>query len=139
MSKRQNKEQERARYAWDCVDKASRKSEDFRKRYGTLARNMAALIQVNGLGQTLAFVYSKAKLAEKPDKRSDKDHANEQIFYDLSKWVKKSLVKEEQKEDLLQIITRESSAFYQRATVEAMGLIIWLRRFAEGVLPTEEE
>jgi CRISPR/Cas system CMR-associated protein Cmr5 small subunit len=57
----------------------------------------------------------------------------------LSKWVKKSLVKEEQKEDLLQIITRESSAFYQRATVEAMGLIIWLRRFAEGVLPTEEE
>jgi len=137
MSKRQTIEQKRAAYAWKCVEGANKQSDNFRKRYGTLARNMASLIQVNGLGQTLAFVYSKAKLASK--KRSDKERANEQIFYDLSKWVKQSLGKEEEKGDLLQIITNESSAFYRRATVEALGLIIWLRRFAEGVLPTEEE
>jgi len=137
MSKRQTKEQERAAYAWKCIKATSEKSEDFRKRYGTLARNMASLIQINGLGQALAFIYSRAKMADK--KRSDKDRANEQIFNDLSAWLKESLGKTAQKGDILQILTGESSSFYRRATVEAMGLIVWLRRFAESTLPMEDE
>lgn len=137
QSRRQTTEQRRATEAWRCIDIASQKSDTFKKRYGSLACNLAALIQVNGLGQTLAFVHAKAKMADRD--RKDAEFANEAIFNDLSKWVKKELGRESTNGNLLQLLMDESSSFYRQATVEAMALVVWLRRFAEASLPKEEE
>lgn len=137
QSQRQTTEQRRAAEAWRCVREAAGKSDAFRKRYGTLARNLPTLIQVNGLGQTLAYVYAKANMPGR--NRKDADLANEAIFDDLSKWVKPELGKADIDGNLLQMLLGQTSDFYRRATAEAMGFATWLRRFAEAELPTEEE
>jgi CRISPR-associated protein Cmr5 len=54
-------EQQRATRAWECVDEVTSKSQDFKKKYGSLARKVPTLILTNGLGQTLAFLKAKGK------------------------------------------------------------------------------
>ena len=159
MSKRQTKEQERAKYAWKCVENVfevakqigekeeaelrskGKSAEDARNRgeakrrafesdYGSLARGLPALIQTNGLGQTLAYLMSKGK--------GDLSKPHQLLYLHISKWVTKELGWGEN-DNLLVKLTQESSANYRRATSEAMALLIWLRRFAEARLVKEEE
>ncbi len=60
---RQNIEQQRGQQAWHDVleirDQQPR-NEDLEKKYRALARGLNAMIQINGLGQTLGFFYAKA-------------------------------------------------------------------------------
>lgn len=137
ISPQQTKDQERANAAWRCVEEAGRQSPDFKKRYGTLARRLPSLIQTNGLGQALAFLYSKAKFAEPEDRRSAEAKANGAIFTQVGDWVKKELNVATQ-DNLLRVLVREPTAFYRRATAEALAFALWLRRFAEAELPSEE-
>ena len=158
MSKRQTKEQERAAYAWQCVEnvfevaqqlgekeevelrKKGKSADEARKRgeatkrafesdYGSQARGLPALIQTNGLGQTLAYLLSKGK--------GDPGKPHQLLYQHTSRWVTEQL-KWGTGDDLLVRLTQESSANYRRATSEAMALLIWLRRFAEARLVKEE-
>lgn len=58
-TKRQTLEQKRAASAWADIEKVTSESEQ--KKYGTLARKVPAMIQINGLGTTLAFLKAKGK------------------------------------------------------------------------------
>ncbi len=49
----------RAQDAWDNILSIKTKTKDYQAKYGSLARNMPTLIQVNGLAQTLAFLRAK--------------------------------------------------------------------------------
>ena len=120
----QTMEQERARQAWNDVGSLS---EQLGPKYGSQARKLPALIQINGLGQTLAFLNSK------PDNK-----AMRQIYAHLSEWVMRQMGNGG---DLLPAITRWSSDEYRRATGEALAYALWLRRFAEakGWGESEEE
>lgn len=139
ISPQQTKDQERANAAWRCVEEAGQQSPDFKKRYGTLARKLPALIQTNGLGQALAFLYSKAKFAEAEDKRSSEAKANGTIFNQLSDRVMKELeIASQDQGKLLRVLVQQQTAFYRRATAEALAFALWLRRFAEAELPSEE-
>ena len=129
MSKRQTKEQERAKYAWECVEEAQSNLSEKASEYGQLARSLPALIQTNGLGQTLAYLMSKGK--------GDLSKPHQLLYLHISKWVTKELGWGEN-DNLLVKLTQESSANYRRATSEAVALLIWLRRFAEARLVKEE-
>jgi CRISPR-associated protein Cmr5 len=133
-SRQQTLEQKRAARAWQCVEEANRQDDEIKKKYSTQARKLGSLIQTNGLGQSLAFVYSKAKFREK--KRGPEAQANGMLFTQLSDWVKGKL--SASGEDLLKAIVEEDNVFYRRATVEALAFLEWLKRFAEAELPTEE-
>jgi CRISPR-associated protein Cmr5 len=122
-------EQQRAAFAWQCVQAVQR--TDFASEYGQLAREAASLVQMHGLGQTLAFLMSK-----KPKKLEDVN-AHLQLARDLSRWVSQQLLGTP-RDDLREWIVRQASvAEYRRATLEALAFLAWLKRFAEAELVKE--
>ncbi|MCX7622351.1 MAG: type III-B CRISPR module-associated protein Cmr5 [Thermomicrobium sp.] len=119
-------EQQRAAAAWECV--AAVRNASYAAEYGQLAREAASLVQMHGLGQTLAFLKAKAK---------DKENEHQRLFRDLSRWVGKQVTGQEQ-DDLREWIVRTASvAEYRRATLEALAFLTWLKRFAEAELVKE--
>jgi CRISPR-associated protein Cmr5 len=126
-------EQKRAEQAWECVQKVTKKSQEFKKKYGSLARKVPMLVLTNGLGQTLAFLKAKGK----------NDSANEHtvLFRHLSDWVLSQVAPSATASNgyLLQWVLENDSVAYRRATTEALAFLTWLKRFAEAELPTEEE
>jgi CRISPR-associated protein Cmr5 len=125
-------EQQRAEQAWECVDEVTSKSQDFKKKYGSLARKVPTLILTNGLGQTLAFLKAKGK--------NDPADEHTVLFRHLSRWVLSQVAPSSPATngDLLQWVLQNDSASYRRATVEALAFLTWLKRFAEAELPAEE-
>ncbi len=117
------KEQARegARYAWEKVNsvKASQLEE-----YATMAKKLPAMINSNGLGQTLAFLFSKI------DKKSE--NANQQGFNHLIEWLKKLFVWSEDPYELLKKVIELEPSDYRVATREAIELASWLKRFSTG-------
>jgi CRISPR-associated protein Cmr5 len=126
-------EQQRATRAWECVGEVTSKSQDFKKKYGSLARKVPTLILTNGLGQTLAFLKAKGK--------NDPADEHTVLFRHLSRWVLSQVAPSSPATngDLLQWVLQNDSASYRRATVEALAFLTWLKRFAEAELPAEEE
>lgn len=112
----------RAAEAWKNIQ--SVKSQAYQAKYGSLARKMATLIQVNGLGQTLAFLKAKGK-----------EHHN-QMFAHLSEWV---CSRTSGTGNLLDRILTIDSQSYRLATSEALAFLQWLKRFAEAELGSEED
>ena len=109
-------EQERARFAWACVSRM--KTSAGKKEYGQLARGAAADIQINGLGQTLAFWRAKK---------------NNELLSDVSNWLKQQLAFT-QPEVIDWIANTASTDDYRRATAEAVAVLIWIKRFSEAEL-----
>ncbi len=132
MSLQRTLEQERAKKAWAWVNEV--KGQSYAKEYGSLARGAPANIQVNGLGQTLAFWRAKGFERGKP--KNNGNNAPYQLFNHVSTWVGSCLkLKAESDKDLLSwIINAATTDEYRRATAEAMAFLSWLKRFAEAEL-----
>jgi CRISPR-associated protein Cmr5 len=122
-------EQQRAAFAWQCVQAVQR--TDFASEYGQLAREAASLVQLHGLGQTLAFLVSK-----RPDKPGQVN-AHLHLARDLSRWVGTQLTGQELDDLREWIVSQASVAEYRRATLEALAFLAWLKRFAEAELVKE--
>lgn len=108
-------EQGRAADAWARVDSARAIGD----RYLNVARRAATDVQVNGLGQTLAFW--KAKGTE--------EHGA--LYRHLSAWVMRQMDREG---DLLKWLISPGTGgdSYRRATMEAIAYLGWIKRFAEA-------
>jgi CRISPR-associated protein Cmr5 len=120
LGRQQLSEQARARQAWEDVVSVG---EDIQDKYGTLARNLTSLLQVNGLGQTLAFLLAKAG--------SETTDAHFVLYSHVSDWVMGQL-EPAQEDRLLDWVISQPSDLYRRATMEALAYALWLRRFAEA-------
>ncbi len=142
-SQRQFIEQERGREAWkNIIEEIKGKGDSLEKEYRSLARGLNAMIQINGLGQTLGFLKAKGK--------SDPNKAHYLLLKHLTAWMRgpkdekkkprhffaKNIAVMKGDDGLLRWITDEgtSSADYRRATTECLAFGAWLRRFAEGEL-----
>jgi CRISPR-associated protein Cmr5 len=142
---RQNIEQERGRVAWQRVLVIkTNPSKDVRKEYRSLARGLNAMIQINGLGQTLGFFYAKGK--------NDSHKAHTCVLQHLTDWM---CGEDQQKQPHFSAANREvlltkgllawvtdsetSSADYRRATTECLAFGVWLSRFAEAELEDAAE
>lgn len=116
-------EQQRAAQAWEYV--AQVKGRNFAEKYGKLARSAAADIQVNGLGQTLAFWKAK------------KEEHHRKLFEHVSAWVTGQL---KVNGDLLTWISKTATTDeYRRATAETIAFLAWVKRFAEAELDEKKE
>lgn len=115
-----NLEQERAAYAWNCVQNCS-------SDYVNLAKSAPALIMGNGLMQTLAFFKSK-----------DKAH-HRNLNSHIMEWLHRRFLCQA---DFAQVMTflhgADDSSLYRRATEETMELLRWLRQFAAAVKGSDE-
>ncbi len=140
-SRRQNSEQKRGQQAWCNIQDiksrdANSKDKKLEKEYRSLARGLNAMIQINGLGQTLGFLKAKGKGEEK--------RPHYQLLLHLTNWmqdsehfkVSNSDVMRRGYDGLLQwvIDPGTSSDDYRRATTECLAFGVWLRRFAEAEL-----
>jgi len=116
-------EQERAKHAWDCVQEV--KDKHFAGGYRAIAVKVPSLIVTNGLGQTLAFLKAKGK--------GKHDNEHEVLYRHLTDWVGRKV---NANGDLLNwLLNTATSQQYRLATMEALALLQWLKRFAEAELP----
>ncbi len=132
VSPQQSLEQKRAAFAWKCVDEVKEKKDD----YASVAKKAPADIQINGLGQTLAFWRAKGK----------KDKEYDQIYRHVSEWVLEKRLEKTHPKGLLGWLMSEgitnpnvptSSDDYRRATSEAIAFLIWIKKFAEAELDSK--
>jgi len=137
QSHQQTLDQQRAKQAWDDVQSILNRDDDFKKKYGSYARKVPMLVLTNGLGQTLAYLTSKAKFREA--KRKVDAQAHGELFKQLSDWTMNQVASKAGTQDLLEWVLKSDSSAYRRATAEALAYLVWLKRFAEAGLPTEEE
>jgi len=127
-------EQKRAKKAWDQVNEIVEESRTRKKlgeNYRSLVRKAPAMIKTNGLGQTLAFLLSKAK--------EGGASAEDRLYKHLEAW----LLGEEAplprpsggvKSSLMEQVMALDSALYRQYTREALTYLGWLKRFAEARL-----
>lgn len=130
QSLQQTLDQQRAKQAWDDIQSVVNRDE-IKKKYGSLARKVPMLVLTNGLGQTLAFLRAKGK--------NDTGDEHNVLFRHLSAWTMSQIAPNPGNQNLLDWVLNNDSAAYRRATTEALAYLIWLKRFAEAELPTEEE
>ena len=131
-SPQQSLEQERAKFAWDCIKNVS---EGSKKEYGSLAKRAPADIQLNGLGQTLAFWRAKGFKNGVPQ-----DKADAKLLQHVSDWLVKperslniaNAERNSGNQVLYWVAHNANSDQYRRATSEAIAFLLWLKRFAEA-------
>ncbi len=123
--------QDRARWAWDQVEKMVKQPEEMRKKYGALACKLPSYLQTSGLGQTLAFLY-----AHQGTPKDNKPHRF--LLEHLQNYLgdqfpgKRSL-------QAMQIVLGFTPVEYRRATREVEAAAQWLKRFAQGRLDPDME
>lgn len=119
----------RAAFAFEAVKKVK---EDKRigkfENYRSYVKKMPSLIQVNGLGQALAFCYQKEK-------------EYEAIYQALHEWFQEKYPHAFQgdKKEFVQVVINLPSAEYRLWTMEALALLNWMRKFVDGMAKENEE
>jgi CRISPR-associated protein Cmr5 len=125
----QTLQQQRAAHAWGCIEKVN---VGIQKKYGSLVRGLPALIQSDGLGQTLAFLKAKDK------NKGNTEHI--EAYSNISNWISIEFdFKYKQGETLLEWLLTQETPMYRRATAEALAYLNWLKRFAEAKGWQDEE
>src|SRR5260370_41133183 len=132
--RRQTVEQRRGQEAWSCIKNIKKLEKKEEKEYRSLARGLNAMIQINGLGQTLGFLKAKGK--------RDANKAHYLLLNHLTTWMQDHFkaeninVMKNGHDGLRRWVKDEatSSPDYRRATTDCLAFGIWLRRFAEAEL-----
>lgn len=110
------------------------------KEFRSLARSFPSMLQVNGLGNAIAFLNSK---------RQGKNACGK-LYEGIQTWTENNLKagigaapgaqEKPPQTDLMERITQLDSTTYRIYTDEVMNLCLWIKRFAEGmIVETEEE
>lgn len=119
MSMSYNLHNEMAEFAYHQILERMADNKEFR----SLARTFPSMIQVNGLGASVAFLQSKGGDAHK-------------FMYEmLDQWTR---AKFGAAGDLQERIVGMDSKTYRLYTNEIGNLCIWTKRFAEGLIKKDE-
>lgn len=125
---RPNLDQQRAAYAWQCVQEYVQKCvQDRNSDYTNLAKAAPALIMNNGLLQALAFYQSKGK----------SHHIA--LAKHIREWLTQRFPAQAPNagyEAVMQsLFSSQTPRFYQEATDETLLLLRWIRQFAAASNP----
>ncbi|HEK25155.1 MAG: type III-B CRISPR module-associated protein Cmr5 [Hydrogenobaculum sp.] len=128
-------ERGRAKFAYECVKEVLERNNTIQKEYRSYARKIPSMILSSGLGQALAFVYSK-------NSRKEKEESAYNVIYDqLSRYMKSDIavrIRAPKDRDLIDWVLSCDSYDYKYATQEILSFFKWLRRFAEGMIKAED-
>ena len=124
-------ERQRANFAYACAENGNgieKKSE-----YKAYVKKIPMLIKTNGLGATFAFV--NAKSSAETDKAG---YAYHLLYQHTTEWLKqepKGLISERLINDnLVKVLIGLNSHEYRAVTNEVLAFLVWLKRFAEGLI-----
>ena len=118
----------RAKFAYE---KAKNVSNGLKKAYKSHVKSFPMMIKTNGLGASIAFLFSK-----KGKENGVYDKVGEHIVDWLKEDDKYKIYKINKLinlQSLTQEIIKIDSAEYRALTVEILAFFTWLRRFAEGL------
>jgi CRISPR-associated protein Cmr5 len=118
----QTMQQKRAAHAYNKVN--ALEAENYRNRYGTLVRGLPAMIQTDGIGQTLAFLLAKAK--------TDTRNEHYAAYTHLEDWLRQRENFNFQQEKLIEWLLKQPSDVYRQVATEAQAYLSWLKRFVEA-------
>jgi CRISPR-associated protein Cmr5 len=132
----QTKQQQRAVFALDEVTAICNEHAGYvPKALANLIVGIPNMILSNGIGQTLAFLLSKAK--------GNKDCDHYVVYNFMKKWLQKdmSTVFPIQKNDLdfLKTFMSLSESDYLKAQHECLNLLEWFKRYARAFAEKEKE
>ncbi len=131
MSSQQTLQQRRAAKAWEQIQQTDKR--DYKNKYGSLVRGLPAMIQTDGLGQTLAFLLAKAKDSDKNGKAKGSAVTEHRAAYDhLAAWLGAPEQFGFGQVDLLDWLLKQNSDTYRQAAAEAQAYLGWLKRFVEA-------
>ncbi|WP_434643787.1 type III-B CRISPR module-associated protein Cmr5 [Thermoanaerobacterium thermosaccharolyticum] len=123
----------RAKYAYDCVKNVKEnKDKKVGSNYKSYSKRLMALIKINGLAMTLAFM--------KSSKDKSNGEAYDLLYRDIDNWLKSpdcpvnALYNKYQEKDMIERVVSFDSYYYRITTKEVMEFINWVRRFAEGMI-----
>ena len=135
-AKDRNIQQQRAAYALKKVQAVvANQNEDVQKRFKAYSNSLPAMIQMNGIGQAMAFAYQKSN-------GSNKNEATgwTLLFGVVADWLlKERNLWGNAKPDLMRAITEGSQEEYQLAQVETQALLSWVKDFARAEISGEPE
>ena len=151
-------EQKRSIFAYECAEDgrdsetkahsiALFKGHYFKDdKYKSYAKKIPMMIKTNGLGNAFAFILSKQKGIDKQKRKAgEKDNpknAYDLIYEQVSYWLKspdkKYLLDGKESQDLVKIFIQLDSAQYRAVTNEVLAFFNWLRRFADGLIDSDE-
>lgn len=118
--------QQRARQAWEEVEKACGSMKDFADDFADEAKKMPARIRTAGLAHTLAYLRAKGQ--------------GQEVCSAIEKWVNGRRPPVPGKpQALVERCIQEDGAFLRYATAEALAYLEWLIRFADARAPKKEE
>lgn len=115
----------RAAYAYKEVEKHMTKYPQDAAEYAAYLKKIPSMIQVNGLGQALAFCFSKNKYRP--------------IYDQIESWMKEEPLNRlgaYENGTMIEKIISLDSASYRAVTREVLALLSWMVRFAEGLKET---
>lgn len=115
----QSIEQRRAKYALEKVAAMTDDQSNNKSEWLSRANEMPAMIQMNGLGQTVAFYLSKGGVHQK--------------MYDLlSEWLCQKIQILPADQNFIHGITHCDIKTYRAAQAEAQALLIWVKKFSKA-------
>lgn len=134
---RQNKdfcqiEEGRAAFAFEHVKQAVEELAEDAQNYKSYVRSLPSMIQVNGLGQAMAFYYARKR----------KYKAYRDIYNSIFNWLQRKFPDHfQQQNELVEEVVKLRSEDYRMITMELLALMNWMGRFAEGMIedPPKED
>jgi CRISPR-associated protein Cmr5 len=125
--------QKRAEVAWACIAKVKDPNNKINsKEYRSRAEKLPAMLKINGLGQTLAFLISKDGVD-----KTLYDHLSRWLTDEKNsplRWVDSANQPLNGEPKLIARVQKTTSLVYRQATEEALAFVGWLKRFAAAEL-----
>ena len=111
-------DENRAAEAWEFVGEVK---NDEKQEYEAQVKKLPSHIMANGLGQTLAFLYTKKK-------------AHKRLLRQCGRYLKeRGIIGNAQDEEaVIQAVVELDEDRYHQATDEILRMADWLRRFVAG-------
>jgi CRISPR type III-B/RAMP module-associated protein Cmr5 len=151
VSQQESVDRARAAFAYERVLAAMKGGGE---RYRALAEKLPSMLQVNGLGPTLAFLAAKGSCEQKAKGGGQTSHlpsvdegkAEGRLFGDLDAWLtraewpqgpyNRAAANEEPAGGfrLMRRVTGGDGLTYRRATLEALALASWLKRLSAALI-----
>lgn len=128
-------QQQRAHYALKKVLEAKGVGESVAKRFKSYSNTLPAMIQMNGIGQALAFAYQKSngKAEEARGWKLLFDLVDYWLLSERNIWGKSSSA------HVVMALSEGNQAQYQLAQAEAQALLSWVKDFARAEISGEAE
>lgn len=126
------------RHVLTLVDGEHALSLPAQAKFKAYLQSLPAMIQINGLGQAIAFY--RSRFSSPIDLKDDSQKAYHKLYELISDWLiggELGVYKAAPNTDLLQQLTSQDMHQYQRAQVELLQYLGWLKKFTLAYVETE--